>query len=113
MLDAKIIGANIRRLRCSAGIKETQLALELDVTYGYISLIETGKKIPSVYLLVLIANFFHVGISELTDPWQSGEHVECIKENKIRNMLCYDVDVESNFDFLYLLAQRVMKGLRL
>uniref|UniRef100_UPI0040576033 helix-turn-helix domain-containing protein n=1 Tax=Candidatus Electronema sp. TaxID=2698783 RepID=UPI0040576033 len=56
----KKIGENIRKLRMEHHIKQNELAVSLDITPTHLSQIESGKKYPSVQLIIDIAIFFKV-----------------------------------------------------
>lgn len=47
MLLEKIIGFNIKVLRKSIGLKQNELALNVDLSLDYIGKIERGEKMPS------------------------------------------------------------------
>ena len=65
MISAKTIGENIRYYRKALGMTAFALSIQLNITYKYLSYIETGKKIPSVELLITMANFFNIPLSEI------------------------------------------------
>lgn len=55
-LDYKEIGKNIRMQRCRKKLKQAELAEMIGVTAQHICHIETGKSMPSLPVLVAIAN---------------------------------------------------------
>ncbi len=59
------IGTNIRSRREAEGLDQTELAERVHVTQVMISLIENGRKSPSVPLLVDIAKALHCTMDEL------------------------------------------------
>ena len=50
------LGKRVKRLRKEQGIKQTELADSLGISYQYMSMIETGKRQLSLSLLVDLAN---------------------------------------------------------
>lgn len=61
-------GRKVRRLRERAGLNQTELAQALGLSErskGYISEIESGKKIPPAETILRIAQHFHVSTDYL------------------------------------------------
>ena len=56
---------NIKELRQIKKLTAEKLAYEIDVSKGYLSDIESGKKIPSVEMLEKIGKHLGVDIQEL------------------------------------------------
>ncbi len=57
------LGRKMRRLRENAGLSQAELAQELGLSErskGFISEIESGKKVPRAELIVKIADYFQV-----------------------------------------------------
>ncbi len=65
----------IRMLRERRGLLQEDLARKIGVTVNRIQAAETGYVNPNLYLLIQIAEFFHVDLEELTD-----EKIEGIAE---------------------------------
>ena len=62
----KRFGEKLKALRLSRGMTLQDLALELGYkAHGYISEIETGKKLPSVDCILNVSNIFDVSIDLL------------------------------------------------
>ncbi len=59
------IGEKIRQLRTDRGITQSEFAQMLFVSAQAVSKWETGKSVPSIQMLPLIARVFDVPISEL------------------------------------------------
>jgi XRE family transcriptional regulator, regulator of sulfur utilization len=59
------IGARIRVLRQRRGWTLEKLAVELDVTNGYVSMLERGRRRPSVKTLQRLAEAFDVPVAFL------------------------------------------------
>ncbi len=60
--NTKASGARIRELRLAKKLDQIELAELLNVSHGYISLIESGKKGCSVDVLIALSNLFGVSI---------------------------------------------------
>ena len=59
-------GEKIRSLRVQRGMTLTELASELGYTaHGYISEIESGKKLPTVEFVLNVARLFNVTTDQL------------------------------------------------
>ncbi|RLJ31174.1 DNA-binding XRE family transcriptional regulator [Chryseobacterium sp. 7] len=59
------LGANISSIRIKKGINQDDLAKFLDLSRPSIVNIEKGKQKPSIYTLILIANYLMVDIKDL------------------------------------------------
>lgn len=55
-------GKAIKMLRASRGLQQRQLAEKLNVNGSYISLLEGGKRTPSLEVLQVLAEKLHVPI---------------------------------------------------
>lgn len=59
-------GEKLRKLRRIRSLTLKELAYELGyISYGYLSELEAGKKMPSVHFVLDIADFFHVTTDQL------------------------------------------------
>lgn len=56
---------NLKELRLEKGIGQVELAKEIGVSKGVISLWENGLREPNMYSLILLAKFFKITIDEL------------------------------------------------
>lgn len=56
---------NLKELRLEKGLGQVELAKEIGVSKGVISLWENGLREPNMYSLILLAKFFKVTIDEL------------------------------------------------
>lgn len=68
------IGENIRNLRLRKEIKQTTLALELNVGRQSVSAYERGVTLPDIHLLVQIADYFDVTLDELAGRKRLDSH---------------------------------------
>ena len=105
MLNDEMIGKNIRFFRNAAKYSLKDLSIQIDIRYDYLSSVELGKKTPSVKLLINLANFFGIPLSEL------------IKDTSIPVTSCSDMEIEiysllstfndSDLEYLYSLARNI------
>ncbi len=63
MLDKKLIGSRIKEIRKYLRLTQKELAKTLDISNGYISDIEKGKKNPGILVLKKLFERFNVNIS--------------------------------------------------
>lgn len=63
--NTKASGARIRELRLSKELDQIELAELLNVSHGYISRIESGKKGCSVDLLIQLSEIFDTSLDYL------------------------------------------------
>ncbi len=61
----KRLGEKLHALRIGRGLTTRQLATMLNVTSGYITHLETGRKIPSSSFVLTLARFFDVPTDKL------------------------------------------------
>lgn len=59
------IGAKIRYYRQLKGTNQTEFAAQLSISSQYLSKIENGKRIPSLPVLLSIADELGVAVAEL------------------------------------------------
>lgn len=59
------IGGVMRRCRVARGWSQAVLAERLDVSVDYVGLLERGERLPSLPVLIQIANEFGVSTAEL------------------------------------------------
>ncbi len=64
-LDSESIGKNIKFYRTKKGISQEELGNAVFVTGKHLSYLETGAKVPSLELLILIANALDVSADDL------------------------------------------------
>ena len=71
--------AILREYRLKAGVSQLQLADSIGVTKSFISALESGRKFPSIDLLVLIAEALQVKAGNMLN-----DMVEAADRDKIR-----------------------------
>ena len=75
-MDQKKVGVFLKDLRKEKGITQEQLAEELGVSGRTISRWETGSNMPDISLLVEIAEFFDVSITEIIKGERKSEDMK-------------------------------------
>ncbi|MCG6189112.1 helix-turn-helix domain-containing protein [Maribellus maritimus] len=63
----KKIGKNIVRLREKKGLRQIDLAIELDIDDSSLRRIESGRTNPTILTLKKIADVLEVNLSEIVD----------------------------------------------
>lgn len=63
--DAKKLGENLKKIRTSKNITQTELAETLNVDKSFISNLENGKNNPTLSTIVNLAKVLSVTTSEL------------------------------------------------
>jgi transcriptional regulator with XRE-family HTH domain len=61
----KMFGENLRKARLSYGITQEEMALEIGFDRTYISLLERGKRNPSLITICKIASFLKIDFTVL------------------------------------------------
>jgi transcriptional regulator with XRE-family HTH domain len=92
-----MLGENIKRMRLSRGLKQTELASVVYTAQNHISQIELGKVEPSVDLLRRIAEALSCRVSELLEESGSApEDIEraarIVRENDFIRKLVFMMD---------------------
>lgn len=64
-MDYELLGKNIRKFRLQAEMKQEELAEQVDCTGSHIGQIERGRGVPSLEMVVKIANALHVTVDQL------------------------------------------------
>lgn len=59
------IGNNIKKLRKESGITQEQIASKLCISSQALSNYETGKRIPDIYELIVLADLFEVSLDTI------------------------------------------------
>lgn len=94
------LGQSIKLVRTSAGVKQRQLAMNLGVSSNYVSLLECGKREPSIAFLKRLAKEFEVPVG-IFFLWQEFGVKKSDKQNirKIRDLL-------THLEAMYLVSKR-------
>ncbi len=124
-MDQIKTGVFLKELRKEKGITQEQLAEQLNVSGRTVSRWETGSNIPDISLLVEIAEFYGVTITELVDGERKSENMdEQVKEVAgkmadyagaekaaiIRNIRCHSLIGLCAFAILFVLEIMVPEG---
>ena len=62
---ARGLGERIRALRVEAGVTQEDLAWSVDLNKGYLSQVESGKRTPTLSVLVQLAHELNVEVVDL------------------------------------------------
>ena len=71
MTDAEIFGKRIRALREERGLSQEKLAQASNLTTGFVSTVESGKKTPSLTTILKLGYGLKVHPSELLSGFMS------------------------------------------
>ena len=94
-MDQKKSGSFLRELRKEKQLTQEQLAERFGVTSRSVSRWETGSNMPDLSILVELADFYDVDISDIIDGERKGEDMN--KEEKERLQLVADyAETEKN-----------------
>lgn len=81
-INYELIGTRIREKREEAGYSQEQLAWDAELSNTYVSLVETGKKKPSLGSLLKISNVLGITLDEL------------LSGNQLHNPTDYQTDID-------------------
>ena len=88
MLDYKALGKNIRKYRIRAGLRQEDLAEKCDCSNSHIGQVENARTIPSLEMVLNIANALDVTVDQLLIA--SIDHAEVVflreMEERIRKL---------------------------
>ena len=65
MTDAEIFGQRVRELREKSGLSQEKLAQASNLTTGFVSTVESGKKTPSLTTVLKLALGLKMNAGEL------------------------------------------------
>ena len=65
MVDYKALGKNIRKYRIRAGLRQEDLAEKCDCSNSHIGQVENARTIPSLEMVLNIANALYVTVDQL------------------------------------------------
>jgi transcriptional regulator with XRE-family HTH domain len=93
------LGPAIKLIRTASGMKQKEIAAKLDVTANYLSLLENGKREPSISFLKRLANVLGVPVG-LFFLWEEERAARPNRRiNEVRNLL-------TRLEALYVFAKR-------
>jgi transcriptional regulator with XRE-family HTH domain len=98
-----MLGENIKRMRLSRGLKQTELSSAVFTSQNHISQIESGKVEPSMDLLRRIAGALSCRVSELLEesggtPEDLARAAHIVRENGFIRKLVFMMDDMSPAD---------------
>lgn len=64
-LDAAVIGKRIQELRKEKGLTQQGLADELGISLNMVGKVESGARIPSIDLFVVMSEYFGVTLDRI------------------------------------------------
>lgn len=82
MIDNRIVGARIARLRQNSGLTQQQLAAITGVSHQAVSKWESGAALPDIQTLLLLTRFFGVTVEQLLE---GGADMHAATENTAMN----------------------------
>lgn len=71
-----IFGKRVRLNRLALGLSLSQLARNCEIDKSNICRYESGKQLPAIKTLLLMANCFDINPYELLTPWDNQVHSE-------------------------------------
>lgn len=84
-MEQQKVGSFLKGLRKEQNLTQEQFAEQLGVSGRSVSRWETGINMPDISLLVEIAEFYDVSISEIIDgEWKSEKMNEEVKETALK-----------------------------
>lgn len=65
MLNSKIIGERLRKLRKEHGLSQVSFAQEIGISPSAVAMYEQGERIPRDETKIVIAKFYNVSIESI------------------------------------------------
>jgi transcriptional regulator with XRE-family HTH domain len=84
----KVLAFNMKLHRKRLGLSQAKLAEKTNVSDNHITLIETGKRFPSISMLEMLANALEIDILELF----SIKTIEMSEKKEIKNKILADIE---------------------
>ena len=100
MLDKKIIGQKIRRIRLEKGFSQEELSEKVDISPRHMCTIENGNSFPSIETFVKISMALDIDINNFFN------HTPTSSQNKIKTDI-YDLVQTSSSKELYLIKDLI------
>lgn len=97
-MDSIKVGNNIRKLRNSEGLTLEQLASALGIKRNMLSNYELGKSSISVKLLSKIADYFDVGLDEITETSTKTNFQEDFKNKSVKISVYSRLETSKYYD---------------
>lgn len=96
MMDQIKIGSFISELRKAKGLTQEQFAEIIGVTQKSVSRWETGKNMPDISLLQVIAKELNVSVTELLDGQKSNMPIEDSATKAVSQLIDYSTKTKSH-----------------
>lgn len=92
------IGVSIKHLRTVKGLKQQEVSKAVGITQSYLSLIESGKKTPTIKTLQSFADYFQAPLPILF--WFTIEESD-VKEEKVEAFRALKPTIDDMLDSLF------------
>lgn len=76
------LGKRIKQLRIAKGLTQESLATRAGLTKSYISLLETGKKMPAIFTLSHIAGALGISVGDFFQDAENSSSVAVVKKHE-------------------------------
>lgn len=96
-VDQKKIGVFFKKLRNEKGITQEQLAEKIGVSNRSVSRWENGIHMPDLDILILIADYYEVELSELLDGERKERNMDKEKEDMVLKVAEYSNSEKMQF----------------
>lgn len=97
MTEIKIIGSNIKRIREQLGYTQDHVADFLQLSRGFISLVENGERELSLVHLEKLSNLFNVGLIDLLEEKESFQHLNYAFAFRTESLSATDLNSIADF----------------
>jgi transcriptional regulator with XRE-family HTH domain len=76
------LGKRIKQIRITKGLTQESLATRAGLTKSYISLLETGKKIPAIFTLSHIAGALGISVGDFFQDADDASGIAVVRKNE-------------------------------
>lgn len=84
-MEERIIGENLKRLRISRGLRQEEVARQLDITTAVYRNLEAGKTAPKEDILDRVTDFFDVAMDEIVSETRQLEFFRFRDHKKLKS----------------------------
>ena len=88
-MDQQKTGAFLKQLRKDKGLTQEQLAEHFNLSSRTVSRWETGRNLPSVDMLIELADFYDVDIRQIIDAERKSEHMDQQTKDTLKKVAAY------------------------
>lgn len=89
-MDQVKIGSFLRELRKEKGLTQEQLAEQLNTSNRSVSRWETGSNMPDLSMLITLAEYYDVDVSEIIDGRRKGENANGEVKETLEKVASYN-----------------------